>query len=180
MSKFAVCAMTLSAFALVRSVSAADAFTAASLDWLEGSWGGDRGDTAMEEQWTSARGGALLGMHRDVVAGRMSSFEFLRIETTPQGTFYFASPRSSVPVAFKLVESSTRKAVFENKAHDFPQRVLYWLDATDTLHARIEGRIKGEAVAEEWAWRRISACTSGPHKVAAARLHTSYAGTPPP
>ena len=43
------------------------------LAWLEGRWQGESGGVAMEEQWTSVRGGALLGLHRAAggeVAGR--------------------------------------------------------------------------------------------------------------
>ncbi len=31
------------------------------------------------------------------------------------------------------------RVVFENTAHDFPQRIIYWKDGND-LRARIEGR----------------------------------------
>lgn len=64
------------------------------LSWLEGRWSGVADGVSMEEQWTAPRGGALLGLHRDVKGERMVSFEFLRIETTSEGTFYFASPES--------------------------------------------------------------------------------------
>ena len=109
----------------------------------------------MEEQWTSVKGGALLGVHRDVKGDRMVSFEFLRIEAVPEGIVYFASPRSRPPVPFKLVESGARRAVFENKQHDFPQRILYWLDAEGALHARIEGPQGGKTASEEWVWRKV-------------------------
>ncbi len=125
------------------------------LAWLEGRWEGESGGVSMEEQWTSLRGGALLGLHRDVKAGRMISFEFLRIQATPEGTFYFASPRSKPPVPFKLVEAGERRAVFENRQHDFPQRILYWLDASGAMHARIEGPQGGKTVSEEWVWRKV-------------------------
>src|SRR5215510_4466903 len=85
------------------------------LAWLEGRWEGEQDGLAMEEQWTSLKGGALLGVHRDVKGGRMVSFEFLRIQATPEGVVYFASPRSRPPVPFRLVESAERRAVFENK-----------------------------------------------------------------
>jgi Domain of unknown function (DUF6265) len=124
------------------------------LAWLEGRWEGEKGGLSMEEHWTSVRGGALLGLHRDVKGGRMVSFEFLRIEATPEGTFYFASPRSKPPVPFKLVESDDTRAVFENRQHDFPQRILYWLDAAGALHARIEGPQGGKTISEEWTWAR--------------------------
>ncbi len=124
------------------------------LAWLEGRWQGVSGGVAMEEQWTSVRGGALLGLHRDVKGERMVSFEFLRIQATPEGTFYFASPGSRPPVAFKLVEVGERRAVFENKQHDFPQRNHYRLDAAGAMHARIEGPQGGIPVSEEWVWTK--------------------------
>jgi hypothetical protein len=124
------------------------------LAWLEGRWQGVSGGVEMEEQWTSVRGGALLGLHRDVKSGRMVSFEFLRIQSPPEGTVYFASPGSRPPVAFKLKELDERRAVFENPQHDFPQRILYWLDANGAMHARIEGPQGGKTVSEEWVWTK--------------------------
>jgi hypothetical protein len=124
------------------------------LSWLEGRWAGEKDGVAMEEHWTSAAGGALLGLHRDVKGGKVVSWEFLRIGTTPEGTFYFASPRSAPPTPFKLVEATDKRAVFENEAHDFPQRILYWLDEKGALHARIEGPQGGQTVSEEWTWTR--------------------------
>lgn len=126
----------------------------ARLAWLEGRWEGESAGLQMEEQWTSVRGGALLGLHRDVKAGRMVSFEFLRIQATDGGAFYFASPGSRPPVAFALVEQGERRVTFENREHDFPQRILYWLDDAGALHARIEGPQQGRTVSEEWVWTR--------------------------
>ena len=124
------------------------------LAWMEGTWSGEKDGVAMEELWTSPRGGALLGLHRDVKGPRLLSWEFLRIQATDAGTFYYASPRSAPPTAFKLVETGHKRAVFENKEHDFPQRILYWVDAKGALHARIEGPQGGKTVVEEWVWNR--------------------------
>jgi hypothetical protein len=125
------------------------------LSWLEGRWEGTSDGTAMEELWTSVRGGALLGLHRDVKGDRMVSFEFLRIQATPEGVVYFASPGSRPPVGFKLVEAGEQRAVFQNLQHDFPQRILYWIDAAGALHARIEGPQAGKTVSEEWVWTKV-------------------------
>jgi Domain of unknown function (DUF6265) len=127
---------------------------AASLAWLEGHWSGEKDGVWMEEIWTGVRGGALLGMHRDVKAGRLVSWEFFRVDTTPDGIVYFASPRSAPPTPFRLVEAGSERAVFENPAHDFPQRLVYWRDAKGALHARIEGPHGGETVSEEWVWTK--------------------------
>jgi hypothetical protein len=127
----------------------------ARLAWMEGRWVGSTDGIDMEEHWTSPAGGALIGMHKDVKAGRMTSFEFVRIESTPQqGLVYLASPRAAPVTPFALVELGDKRAVFENKAHDFPQRILYWLDGAGALHARVEGTVKGSLETEEWTWTK--------------------------
>jgi hypothetical protein len=124
------------------------------LGWLEGRWVGEKDGLSMEELWTAPRGGALLGLHSDVKAGRLVSWEFLRIADSGDGVVYFASPRSAAPTPFKLVEIADGRVVFENRQHDFPQRILYWLDASGALHARVEGPQGGRTVSEEWVWTR--------------------------
>ena len=126
----------------------------ARLSWLEGRWQGTSDGVAMEEHWTAPRGGALLGVHRDVKSGRMVSYEFLRIQATPEGIVYFASPSGAAVTPFKLAELGEKRVVFENSQHDFPQRILYWTDSAGALHARIEGPQDGKTVSEEWVWTR--------------------------
>src|SRR4029079_5854573 len=57
---------------------------ASRLSWMAGHWTGAAGALQMEEVWTGADGGALVGLHKDVAtkngAPRMVSFEFLRVE----------------------------------------------------------------------------------------------------
>jgi hypothetical protein len=53
-----------------------------------------------------------------------------------------------------MVEAGEGRAVFENRQHDFPQRILYWLDVGGALHARVEGPQAGRTVAEEWVWTK--------------------------
>lgn len=124
------------------------------LAWLEGRWSGEKDGVSSEEIWTAPRGGVLLGLHSDVKGGRLVSWEFLRIARTDDGVSYFASPRSAPPTAFRLVEAGEGRAVFENRQHDFPQRILYWLDAAGALHARVEGPQGGRTTAEEWVWTK--------------------------
>jgi len=125
-----------------------------ALAWMAGTWAGEKDGVAMEELWTSPRGGALLGVHRDVKGERLLSWEFLRIQSTDTGIVLFASPQSAPPTPFKMIEMRDKRVVFENKEHDFPQRILYWLDAKGALHARIEGPQGGKTVSEEWVWTR--------------------------
>jgi hypothetical protein len=142
-----------------QSAATAPAATVADLGWLEGRWAGTDGPLQMEELWTSAAGGALVGLHKDVStrggAARMVSFEFLRVEAAAEGIAYVAQPGGRPPTRFMLVEHGPRKAVFANPAHDFPQRILYWIDDAGALHARIEGPKGGKTVGQEWTWTKV-------------------------
>jgi hypothetical protein len=149
--------MLEAAFALALTIFApapASAADVQTLSWMSGRWAGSQDGMEMEEIWTAARGGTLLGLHRDVKGGRTVSFEFLRIEAVPEGLTYFASPQGRPATPFRAVENVKGRVVFENTRHDFPTRVLYWLGEGGTLHARIEGTLRGQPASEEWAWSR--------------------------
>ncbi len=128
----------------------------ATLAWLSGSWRGTQEGVESEEHWTSAAGGGMVGMHKDVKTGKMSGFEYLRIEVDAQQRIcYVAMPGGAHPTSFCAVEVGEQRVVFENKKHDFPQRILYWLTADGRLHARIEGPLDGKEAAMEWIWSRL-------------------------
>ncbi len=128
----------------------------ASLSWMSGVWTGSQNGTEYEEVWTAPRGGSLLGLHRDVSAGRTVSFEFLRIEAAEGALVYWASPGGRPATPFRAVETAKDRIVFENREHDFPTRILYWLGPDGALHARIEGTLQGKPAGEEWTWHRAS------------------------
>src|SRR5262245_59842781 len=138
---------------LLATIAAAQTQDLAQLAWIAGTWVGTEGRVEMEEHWTAPKGNSLLGLHRDVNGDRTVSFEFLRIEKTPEGIVYIAQPQGRPPTSFRLVESSKTRVVFENKTHDFPQRIIYWLER-DTLHARIEGAKDGRQQSMEWSWKK--------------------------
>jgi hypothetical protein len=122
------------------------------LAWMAGSWSGTARGIEMEEHWTAPKGNSMVGIHRDVGKGRTLVFEFLRIEQRGDEIVYLSMPNGRSPATpFALKEVSGTRVVFENPAHDFPQRIIYWKDGAD-LRARIEGTMKGKEAGEEWRW----------------------------
>ena len=119
------------------------------LSWMTGHWSATIDGLQMEEAWTTPAGGMMLGVHRDV-KGNKASFEFIRIAATTDGIVYFAQPGGKPPTPFTLVESGRGRAVFANPKHDFPKRIVYWLDDS-RLCARVEGDGEG---AEQWCWTK--------------------------
>lgn len=112
------------------------------LAWLAGAWSGTMGRAAIEEQWLPPAGNSLLGVSRTIAAGRMVSFEYLRIIERNGETFYIAQPNGRPPTEFKLTSVTSTKAVFENPTHDFPKVITYELTAPDSLIATISGNEK--------------------------------------
>lgn len=124
-----------------------------SLAFMAGSWvKGDRVDRD-EEHWTAPLGGLMVGVQREVRGGRARGFEFFRIEEREGSLFYLAQPRGRPATAFRVKELSSSRVVFENPEHDFPQRILYWLEQPGELRARIEGTVDGKAAAMDYGWK---------------------------
>ena len=62
---------------------------------------------------------------------------------------------SATPPGWTLTKLEDNKVVFENPTHDFPQRIIYWLDENKKLHARVEGTVKGQQRGMEWQWEKL-------------------------
>jgi hypothetical protein len=108
------------------------------LRFMEGDWRGESGKATIEERWTDAAGGMMLGVSRTIASGKTVAFEFLRIEAREGGVFYVAQPNGRPPTDFKLTRASGVEAVFENPAHDHPKIIRYRLN-DGTLVAEVEG-----------------------------------------
>jgi len=126
----------------------------ASLDWLTGTWVQETAQEKVSESWLGPANGLMAAVNLTARTNGRKSFEFLRIADTPEGFSYYASPGGKAPVEFKLKDSGDKRVVFENAAHDFPQRILYWREG-ERLVARIEGSIQGKERNEEWRFNRV-------------------------
>jgi len=126
------------------------------LAWLAAGWQGTMGKAQIEEHWIQPAGGMMLGVSRTVAGGRTVSFEFLRIESRADGTFYVAQPQGRPPVEFKLTQRAENRAVFENPQHDHPKIIRYSKEVDGSLHAEIEGDEKGKHKKMEFRFQPIS------------------------
>lgn len=125
----------------------------ASPTWLSGYWLSCEGGRETAENWIGADAGMLLGTNRSGDA-----YEFLRIAPNGRGGLsYFSMPNGrSPPTEFAMTAHAGQRAVFENPAHDFPQRIIYERSG-DTLTARIEGPGEnGQTASMEWRFRRAA------------------------
>ena len=127
------------------------------LTWMTGCWVQMRANGRVDEQWMAPGGGMMLGMSRTLREGKLREFESMRIAPGPDGRLaYVAKPSSQAEAAFPLKEITADSVVFEEPAHGFPQRILYRRVDADTLIARIEGQINGQARAVDYPYTRCS------------------------
>ncbi len=115
------------------------------LSWLAGCWHAADAEPGTVEQWTPLAGDSMLGVSRTVDGGRTVMYEFMRIAPDAAGRItFFAQPRGVAPTGFPAVSTTVTEVVFENGAHDFPQRIVYRFEAPATLRAHIEGLVDGK------------------------------------
>ena len=134
------------------------------ISWLAGCWEriDPSKDLQISEQWMKPAGGIMLGTGRTVKNGKTVDFEFTRIEQRTEGLFYVARPAANKEdTDFKLIRSGKSEIVFENLAHDFPQRVMYRLLPGDRLAARIEGLRGGVLRGVDFPMKRVACDGAG-------------------
>ena len=124
-----------------------------SLAWISGRWLSNEGGKWTEENWSSAKGGVMLGNSKQGEEGKTLEFELLRIAPDEKGVItYFASPRGRAPTPFVLTNSAPNYALFENPAHDYPTRIEYRREGE-----ALTATISGPGGANPMSWRHTRA-----------------------
>ena len=126
---------------------------ATDLAFLSGCWVLERGGRTIEEHWLAPAGGSLFGVGRTVGGGKTLEYEFLQIREDGDGLTYVAKPSNQPEASFKMTAHSADSVMFENAAHDFPQRITYRRSG-DALFARTEGTTNGKTRGVDFPYTR--------------------------
>lgn len=125
--------------------------TLQNLNWLCATWQNTSEDGVFTESWKKINDSLFYGEGRMVLANGDTVFsEELEIAVKDSGIFYIpeiTDQNDGKPVFFKLVSEKNNEFIFENKLHDFPQRIIY-KHSNDSLLARVEGLDNGAPRAE--------------------------------
>jgi hypothetical protein len=84
--------------------------------------------------------------------------EELKIELKDNEIFYVAKVKNendNKPIKFLLIENESTHLIFENKLHDFPQRIKYFFMGDREIKVVVEGEYEGkqesnEMLLEKW------------------------------
>jgi hypothetical protein len=129
----------------------------ARLAWLAGCWQRTTPRRVVDEQWMKPSAGLMLGIGRTTNAAGDTLVEYEQTKIEQRGTdlVFTAKPSGQAMDSFTAIDVSDSSVVFENKAHDFPQRVGYRLRADGTLAAFIEGTQDGKTRHVDFPYARV-------------------------
>ena len=120
--------------------------------WMAGAWIAETPDGKwVEEFWTPARAGVMLGAGRSGKGDTVEWWEQTRIERADGKLRFCALPKGQAGACFAATKVDEFEVAFENPANDFPVRVTYRRDGDDLL-AEISG--PGGANPQRWRFRR--------------------------
>jgi hypothetical protein len=122
-------------------------------EWFLGRWENksDQGD--LSETWTRESNSSFRGASYFVIAGDTVFEEQILLQEVDGKLIYsptIADQNNGKPIDFTMTRSGKNELVFENKQHDFPQKITYTL-RNDSLVAVISGKRDGKQQSEVFA-----------------------------
>ena len=129
-----------------------------ALHGLVGLWKMETKRGQLYEEWKVLSDSKLYG--RSFKINKTDTMVLERVELTLLGGKILYTPivtgqNNEQPVPFSLSVLTGKKYVFENKEHDYPQRVIYNIVSKDVLEARIEGTNNGKEMSSDFAYSRV-------------------------
>jgi uncharacterized protein DUF6265 len=131
------------------------------LGWLTGRWLAVRpakpgaAPIKIREEWNKAHDGTMMSLGTTTRNDTIIDSELAVIRESGKYLVYEAHPRNQESAVFHSIEVSDSTAVFENRQHDFPQRIGYRRFGADSLLAFIEGTQKGKPKRVEFPYHRV-------------------------
>jgi hypothetical protein len=144
-------AILVSAFSI-----ASDRFS--KLSMLEGTWVMQTKKGLLYEQWKKTGSDELQSKSFKLNGKDTVHLENVRLVEKDNDIFYIPvvkGQNNGQPVSFKLVSVNENKFTFENKLHDFPQRIIYNLVSGDSIVARVEGQKNGFVSGSDFYFKRV-------------------------
>ena len=134
------CAIIISLFSCKSDKKGIEQFS-----WLTGKWAGTDDDTDFFEEWETIKGTSMNGRGGAIVGPDTVFSERIKMEQRGDDIFYTPSvSENGGAVDFKFTGLKNDSIIFENPAHDFPQRIVYFRQSDEKLYACIDGLENGK------------------------------------
>ena len=156
------CRSVIALLMAVPAVTTAQSGPLMRANWLAGCWELRVPNRVTLEMWMPPLGDLMLGASRTTVGTATTEFEQLRLKAEGDRLVYTSIPSRQREASFSSIAVSDTLLVFENTAHDFPQRIIYRRRGADSIIARIEGPGPNGTRGVQFPYRRANCLTATP------------------
>jgi hypothetical protein len=127
-------------------------------NWLIGEWQNNSLEGNATEVWEKKNDSTFVGKSYFVVGKDTVSSESISLQQNGKDLFYIPTVKgqnNEQPVKFALTFPTNKQLVFENKKHDFPQKISYTQITNDSLLAEISGMMDGKQNSQKFPMTRV-------------------------
>ena len=121
--------------------------------WLVGNWENRSPEGSLSEIWTKENDSVYHGQSYFIKSKDTLHFETISLTQVGDAVFYtptVVGQNGDKPVPFKMTAITDKQMVFENPAHDYPQKIVYKKISSDRLIATISGKQQGKQTQESY------------------------------
>lgn len=126
--------------------------------WLIGAWQNNSNQEISTEIWKRNNDSTLSAISYTTKGSDTIFFETIILQQNGKDLFYIPTVKNqnnNKPVSFTLTTYTPNQVIFENAAHDFPQKISYTMVSNDSLLAEISGIINGKINSEKFPMTRV-------------------------
>ena len=124
--------------------------------WLIGTWNNQLATDTVTETWQRQSDSSFVGASS--FKGKGASSEERIVLTQTGGHLLYvptvSNQNAGQPVTFNATSVSEKELVFENPAHDFPQKISYRQITDDSLVAEVSGMINGKMESQSFPMKK--------------------------
>ncbi|MES2544031.1 MAG: DUF6265 family protein [Bacteroidota bacterium] len=126
-------------------------------NWLVGEWENTTKEGMLTEKWTKENDSTFTAL--SCIVNENDTIQSEKIVMKQEGNDLYYVPTIKVQndgmsVQFKMTEATESQLVFENKMHDFPQKIIYIKVSNNNLIAEISGIKDGVETKESYPMKR--------------------------
>ncbi|WP_336518329.1 DUF6265 family protein [Pollutibacter soli] len=128
------------------------------LQKLSGLWSMETKKGLLYETWKPVSATEMISSSYRLSGNDTVFLEKVRLVDSGSAVYYIpvvSGQNQGKPVYFQLQPVVNGSFVFENREHDYPQRVIYKLTDADHLDARIEGTRDGKWVGSDFPYKKV-------------------------
>lgn len=126
-------------------------------NWLVGEWGNRSKEGILTETWTIENDSTFSGKTYFITGKDTAFTETIQLMEKNNKLHYMptiSDQNEGKQVTFLMTSSTDNQLVFENKGHDFPQKIIYSKVTNDSIVAEISGMKEGKESKESYPLKK--------------------------